>query len=147
MLKLSSYNAKIMFVMTRPTKGNPIINVYSKFREVFVRLYMMSSKVARSTTVSAFVVVSAKNFSSPIFVSPSMSPLSTIDRHSFNALLAFSSNYLRVSSLIRASLRAESSFAFKIRELVKSFTAPFALLVYSVFGHQSEYNKIIGVNQ
>lgn len=75
MLKLSSYNASVMFVMARPTKGNSIVNVYSQLWKIFIRLYMMSDKRFFTTAMNAFSI-SSYNFGTPVNVRLTVSPLS-----------------------------------------------------------------------
>ena len=145
MLKLSSYNASVMFVMARPTKGNSIVNVYSQLWKIFIRLYMMSDKRFFTTAMNAFSI-SSYNFGTPVNVRLTVSPLSV--RFSGRVIIAkprFAKN--RCIRDIRTFFTAVESFAKKIRVEIKTFTTSFTVNIFTLFGHQSEYNKLKGVNQ
>ena len=124
MLKLSSYNASVMFVMARPTKGNSIVNVYSQLWKIFIRLYMIT----------------------PINVIFSVSPLSV----RFSGRVIITQTIFTESRGVRyvcTFFTTIKSFAEKVRIKIKHFTAPLAFSIFTLFGHQSEYNKLKGVNQ
>lgn len=145
MLKLSSYNASVMFVMARPTKGNSIVNVYSQLWKIFIRLYMMSDKRFFTTAMNAFSI-SSYNFGTPVNVRLTVSPLSV----RFSGRVIITQTIFTESRGVRyvcTFFTTIKSFAEKVRIKIKHFTAPLAFSIFTLFGHQSEYNKLKGVNQ
>lgn len=146
-LKLSSYNTTIMSIMTASTQSYAVSNVYSKCRKIFVRLYMMSNQRLLATTMNASKVIPHKHSISPLVVSKSIAPFSFVQRHFCNTFFALSLAHLYVCRFIRTCLRTETSFTSQIRELIEHIAASFTVFVYTLFGHQSEYNKFIGVKQ
>lgn len=145
MLKLSSYNASVMFVMARPTKGNSIVNVYSQLWKIFIRLYMMSYK-SFFTTTNLTNFITLNYMITPINVIFSVSPLSV----RFSGRVIITQTIFTESRGVRyvcTFFTTIKSFAEKVRIKIKHFTAPLAFSIFTLFGHQSEYNKLKGVNQ
>lgn len=147
MLELSSNNALVVPIVARSAKSSAVRHIYSKFRVFVIRFYMMSNKRLFTTTRLALIPVFTKNLLSPRFIGVSVTPLLIAGCNSFNALLSFCGNHLSIGCLIRTGLRTESSSLKSRSRRIVRLTAPLAIFISTVLGHQSEFNKIKGYSQ
>lgn len=144
---LTRYNPSIFFVMATPTESNSVININSKVRILIIRFYMMSNKRFTFTTMLTNIAISFKDFVSPLYISPSISPSFIVRGYRLAAFRVLSLLNIFDGSFIGTQLRAEPTFTSKIGKLVEQFITGFAVFSFTLFGHQSEYNKYKGAKQ
>lgn len=141
-LKLSGNNTLVVPVMAWSTESDTIGYIYSKFRIFIVSFYMMSNKGFFATARVTPIVVFIKNLFSPCFIGVSITPFLIACRNTVYALFPLSSNYLNVSSFVRAYLRTKSPNLESRSSRIVRFTTPLTIFICTVLGHQSEFNKI-----
>lgn len=144
-LKLSSYNTLIVFVMATSAQSNTIIKVKPKFRIFFVRFNMVSYKVIAGFTNLAHLI-SLYNIVPPINIRFSITP-SSVRLGSRIVVPETRNTKSRGVRYIGTSFTAIKSFADEVRVNIELLFASFTVLVFTLFGHQSEYNKLTGVYQ
>lgn len=144
-LKLGRDNTLIKSVVTRSTKRNSVINIYSQFRIIVVRLYMMSNK-GYSRTTEHTLSISGNNLVTPVNVRLAVSPFGVwfSGRITITHTIFAESRSVRYVGTLFATIK---SLTKKIRVEIELLTASLTFSIFALFGHQSEYNKLIGVNQ